>query len=185
MELIIAVTGASGAYYAKLLLETVSGIPEIAEKTALVMSTAARQVWKYELEEETYRDFPVMHYENDDMFAPPASGSAGFKSMIICPCSIGTLGRIAGGISSSLIERSADVMMKERRKLILVAREAPLSSIHIENMLRITQAGGIIFPAGPVFYHLPFSWESAAQDMVNRVLQLAGNDVPTKKWQGK
>ena len=114
--------------------------------------------------------------------APFASGSARFQTMIICPCSMGMLGRIAAGISDDLITRAADVILKERRRLILVPRDTPLSLIHLKNMVAVTEAGGIITPACPSFYSKPADFESLAATVVDRVLDLAGLELPTFRW---
>ena len=114
--------------------------------------------------------------------APFASGSAGFDTMIVCPCSMGTLGRIASGVSDDLITRSADVILKERRKLILVVRETPYSLIHINNMKTVTEAGGIICPATPSFYSLPKTAEEIAGTVINRVIDLVGFENDSYRW---
>ena len=117
--------------------------------------------------------------------APFASGSSTYGTLIICPCSMGTVGRIAGGISNDLITRAADVMLKERRRLICVVRETPYNLIHLKNMTAITEAGGIICPATPSFYSNPATIEEAAYTVIHRVLQLAGVNVDGYKWQEK
>ena len=120
--------------------------------------------------------------KTDDFNAPFASGSGQFDTMIIIPCSMGTLGRIASGISNDLISRAADVILKERRKLICVVRDTPYNLIHIRNMETITLAGGIICPAAPSFYSKPTSIEQVAATVVDRVLDLAGFDIKTFRW---
>ena len=154
-KIIIAITGSSGSLYAKILLDKFCDIKEQLDEVAVIFSTKAYDFWKFELGEIPELVFPFHVYEKDDFYAPFSSGSSSFDSMIICPCSSGTLGRIAGGISHNLITRAAEVMLKERRKLILVPRETPFSLIHLENMTKITQAGGIICPANPSFYNKP------------------------------
>ncbi|HPW27465.1 MAG TPA: UbiX family flavin prenyltransferase, partial [Tenuifilaceae bacterium] len=125
---------------------------------------------------------PFRVYDNNNLFAPVASGSAGFDTMFIAPCTMGTLGRIAAGTSSDLICRSADVMLKERRRLIVVPRELPLSLIHIENMRTVTLAGGIIVPASPSFYSRPSSMEELVRTVVFRMIDLAGLELPHYRW---
>jgi 4-hydroxy-3-polyprenylbenzoate decarboxylase len=137
------------------------------------MSDPARKVWQHEIG-TVFDHRPFDLYDKNDFVAPFASGSANYDTMIICPCSMGTLGRIAHGLANDLMTRAADVMLKERRKLILVARETPLSLIHINNMKLVTEAGGIICPAVPSFYSKPASVEELAGTVVSRVLQLAG-----------
>lgn len=117
--------------------------------------------------------------------APFASGSARYEVMIICPCSMGTMGRIAAGISNDLVTRAADVILKERRKLILVTRDTPLSLIHINNMKIISEAGGIICPASPSFYSKPQSHEQIAATVVDRVIDLSGLKQESFRWNEK
>jgi 4-hydroxy-3-polyprenylbenzoate decarboxylase len=121
-----------------------------------------------------FEDYPFDFYDKKDFYAPFASGSAQYDTMIVCPCSMGMLARIATGISNDLITRAADVVLKERRRLILVTRETPLNLIHINNMKTVTEAGGIICPAVPSFYGNPNSIEAALATVVDRVLDLAG-----------
>jgi flavin prenyltransferase len=142
-------TGASGSVYAKVLLEKLALAKNQWQEVALVMTENAKEVWKTELGNEDYRQLPFKMYSTMDFHAPFASGSAKFDTMIIVPCSMGTLGRIASGISNDLITRAADVILKERRKLICVVRDTPYSLIHIRNMETVTLAGGIIAPAPP------------------------------------
>ena len=149
LKVIIAVTGASGAIYAQLMFKKLEALKDQIEGCGVVFSDCAKDVWKFELGNDSFKKIPFRIYEKDDFFAPFASGSAGYDIMIICPCTMGTMGRIAADTSSDLLTRAADVMLKERKKLILVTRETPLSLIHINNMKTITEAGGIIFPASP------------------------------------
>jgi flavin prenyltransferase len=181
-KIIIAVTGASGSLYARLILEKLHTLGEQVEECGVVFSAYAHSVWEYELGNDDFNRIPFKVYSPDDFFAPFASGSAGYESMIICPCSMGTLGRIASGISNDLITRAADVMLKERRKLICMIRETPYSLIHIRNMQTVTEAGGIICPASPSFYGKPDSIEALAGTVIDRVLQLAGFSFPTYRW---
>jgi 4-hydroxy-3-polyprenylbenzoate decarboxylase len=146
------------------------------------MSNNSREVWEYELGNRDFENLPFKSYHKSDFNAPFASGSAGFDTMIVIPCSMGTLGRISAGISDDLITRAADVMLKERRRLILVARETPLSLIHIRNMEQLTLAGAIVCPAVPSFYHKPLSMEDLAMSVVNRVLDLSGLPSSGFRW---
>ena len=184
-RIVVAITGASGAVYAKLLLKQLQLIDHQSVEIAIVMSDNARDVWKVELDNEDYLQLPFQFYGKHDFNAPFASGSARFDTMIIVPCSMGTLGRIAGGISNDLITRAADVILKERRKLILVARDMPLNLIQIRNMETITLAGGIICPAIPSFYSKPKTVEEVAMTVVSRVLDLAGIDNNSYRWGAK
>jgi 4-hydroxy-3-polyprenylbenzoate decarboxylase len=126
----------------------------------------------------------VDYYEKTDFNAPFASGSGKFDTMIIIPCSMGTLGRIATGISNDLVSRAADVILKEKRKLICVVRETPYNLIHIRNMETVTLAGAVICPATPSFYSRPETIEEAAMTVVDRVLDLAGFDIKAYRWGG-
>ena len=181
-KIIVAVTGASGSIYAKVLFDKLREIKEQIEEVAVVFSTNALDIWKFELEEEFDPVFPFHVYENDDFYAPFASGSSKFDTLIICPCSMGILGRIAHGISDDLITRAADVMLKEKRKLVLVPRETPYSLIHIENMKTITLAGGIICPATPSFYSKPETIEEVAETVVERILNLSDFNIDSFQW---
>jgi len=179
-KIAIAVTGASGAIYAQVLLNKLSKIDGL--ELALVMSDNAKDVWKYELENEDYKKLSIKEYAVKDYFAPFASGSSSFEALVICPCSMGTLGRIANGMSDSLITRAADVMLKERRKLICVVRDTPYNLIHIENMQKVTLAGGIICPASPSFYSLPKTFEEMAATVVDRVVGLLNIKIDSYRW---
>ena len=181
-KIVVAITGASGAIYAKLLLEKLQQLSEQIEQLAVVMSDNAKQVWQFELDNEDYLDLPFKFYAKNDFMAPFASGSAKFDTMIVVPCSMGTLGRIASGVSDDLVTRAADVILKERRKLILVARDMPLNLIHIRNMETITEAGGIICPAVPSYYSKPITIEDVAMTVVNRIIDLIGLDNESYRW---
>ena len=181
-KIVIAITGASGALYAKVLLQKLAVLEAQIQDLAVIMSDNAKDVWRYELEDESYKEFNVKFYDKNDFMAPFASGSARSDTMIIIPCSMGTMGRIASGISNDLTTRAADVILKERRKLILVARDTPLNLIHINNMKTITEAGGVICPAVPSFYSKPKTLEEVAATVVNRVLDLAGFEMDSYQW---
>ncbi len=179
---VVAVTGASGAIYAKVLLDTLVQLQIKVENVAMVMSEVAKEVWQLELGNQSYLEYPFRQYQHNDFYAPFASGSSSYSTMIVCPCTMGTLGRIANGVADDLIARAADVMLKERRKLILVARETPLSLIHLENMRMITLAGGIILPATPSFYSKPQTIEEVVKTVTDRVLQQAGFQTAGYQW---
>jgi len=181
-KIVIAVTGASGAIYARLVLDKLLAIKEQWTEAAIVMTANAREVWKMELDNESYHNYPFKFYTQEDFSAPFASGSGKYNIMVIVPCSMGTLGRVAMGISNDLITRSADVILKERRKLICVVRETPYNLVHIRNMETVTLAGGIICPATPSFYSKPASLEEALATVADRVLDVAGFDISTFRW---
>lgn len=181
-KIVVAVGGSSGSIYAKDLLDKLSQMQEQIEAVGLVMSKNARYNWELELGDDSYKDYPFNRYESNDFMAPFASGSAKYDTMIVCPCSMGQLGRIAGGYSADLVGRAADVMLKERRRLILVPRDTPYNLIHIKNMETVTLAGGIICPASPSFYSRPSSMEELAATVVDRILDLAGFDLKTFRW---
>lgn len=181
-KIVVAITGASGSVYPRLLLSKLMNLKEQWDELSVVMTENAKEVWKIELEEEGYKNIPLKFYTQQDFNAPFASGSGQYDTMIIIPCSMGTLGRIASGISNDLITRAADVVLKERRKLICVIRDTPYNLIHIRNMETITLAGGIICPATPSFYSKPTTIESLAATVVDRVLDLAGIDITTYRW---
>ncbi len=133
-KIVVAITGASGSIYASILLEKLLSIRSQWKDVSVVMTKNARAVWETEMGNTDFDNIPLTIYENDDFTAPFASGSALYDTLIIVPCSMGSLGRIAGGISNDLITRSADVVLKERRKLICVVRDTPYNLIHIRNM---------------------------------------------------
>ncbi len=182
LKLVVSISGASGAIYAKVLLDKLVAMRDQLAEVGLLMSDNAEAVWKYELDNEGYKDYPFTRYDKNDFMAPFASGSANFGAMIICPCSMGTLGRIASGMSNDLTTRAADVILKERRKLVLVTRDTPLNLIHITNMKVLTEAGGIICPASPSFYSKPPTMEALAATVVDRVVDLIGLKQDSYRW---
>ena len=182
MKLAVGVTGASGAVYAKVLFDKLTEYQEQFADISIVFTENAKDVWEFELENDDYKNLSFKTYRINDFYAPFASGSAGYNALIICPCTMGTLGRIASGIASDLISRAADVMLKERKKLILVTRETPLNLIHINNMKIVTEAGGIICPATPSFYSKPSSTEELLDTVILKILQLASFDIEGFKW---
>jgi 4-hydroxy-3-polyprenylbenzoate decarboxylase len=181
-KVVVAVTGASGSIYAADLLQKLSQLKDQWAELALVMTTNAKEVWNTELENDGWKNLPVKQFTTTDFSAPFASGSGQYDTMIIIPCSMGTLGRIATGVSSDLITRAADVVLKERRKLICVVRDTPYNLIHIRNMETVTLAGGIICPATPSFYSKPKTIEAVASTVTDRVLDLAGFSIKTYRW---
>jgi 4-hydroxy-3-polyprenylbenzoate decarboxylase len=192
--LTFAITGASGAPYALRLLEQLVAhrIP-----TSLIVSSHGVRLLATETRVKSVAgvrahvgaaafDKYVKVYDDADRGAPPASGSARSSGMVICPCSMGTLSAIAQGSSRSLVERAADVALKERRRLILVPRETPLSSVHLENMLRVTNAGAVVLPAAPGFYHRPRKIDDLVDFIVARILdQLEIDHRLVARWGGE
>ncbi len=181
-KIVVAVTGASGAVYAKVLLDKLMQVKDQWQELSVVMSNNAKEVWQTELNNNEYKNYDLKYFEKNDFSAPFASGSAKYNIMIVAPCSMGTLGRIASGVSDDLVTRAADVVLKERRKLILMVRETPYNLIHIKNMETVTLAGGIICPATPSFYSQPKTVEDIAATVVDRVLDLAGIDIKCFRW---
>lgn len=181
-KIIIGLGGSSGAIYAKLLLDRLLSMPDQYSDVGIVMSRNAEVNWKLELPDVSIASYGFAVFTNDDFSAPFASGSARYNKMIICPCSMGTLGRIAHGLSDDLMTRAADVILKERRQLILVPRETPFSLIHLQNMSLLTQAGAIICPAIPSFYGNAKTMEEICLTVVDRVLDLAGFKIDTFRW---
>jgi len=184
-RIVVAVTGASGSIYARQLLGKLQAAAGQIDTVAVVMTENAKTVWETELADRSYEQLPFRFYSQQDFHAPFASGSGQFNTMIICPCSMGTLGRIATGVSNDLITRAADVVLKERRKLICVVRETPYNLMHLRNMLTVTEAGGIICPATPSFYSKPATLEAVAATVTDRVLDLAGIEQDTYRWGSK
>jgi 4-hydroxy-3-polyprenylbenzoate decarboxylase len=171
VKLVVAVGGASGSIYAKRLLDTL--VPMAADvEVALLFTHSGNEVWAHELGDVP--PYPFKRYGLRDFRAPFASGSAGWDAMVVVPCSTGGLARIAHGISDDLVGRAADVMLKERRRLVLVVRETPLSVTHLENMLAATRAGAVVLPAAPSFYSKPATVEALVDTVVGRVLDQVG-----------
>lgn len=184
-RIVVGVTGASGSIYARLLVECLLRSGAVSE-VAVVFSTNGLAVAEYEKQNiPSGGDDPrVRYFDNDDLFAAPASGSAAYDSMVIVPCSMGTLGRIANCVSDNLITRAADVMLKERRRLILVARETPYGTIHLRNMTALSECGAVVLPASPSFYSHPADVEQLCMTVVERILALLGIDVERYEWNG-
>jgi 4-hydroxy-3-polyprenylbenzoate decarboxylase len=190
MELVVAVTGASGAIYAKRFLEVAQ--PPHCRHLHLVVSETGLRLLSHELGLDAPQQLLASStlascvYSNDDLLAPIASGSAHWDAMVVVPCSAGTLGRIASGVSDSLITRAADVALKERRPLILVLRETPLSQIHLRNMLTLAQAGAVILPASPAFYNSPGSIADLVDFIVQRICDALNWKVELcPRWGGR
>jgi 4-hydroxy-3-polyprenylbenzoate decarboxylase len=173
LKLVVAIGGASGAPYARRMLEALATIPRELVLPHVVFSKTAHQVWAEEVGTPP-RELPFPQWDPRDFGAPFASGSGGFGAMVVIPCSMAGLARIATGTSEDLIGRAADVMLKERRKLILVARDTPLSLIHLENMTAVTRAGAIVMPAMPSFYGRPQTIDELLDTVVGRVLDHLG-----------
>lgn len=181
-KIVVAVTGASGSIYAKVLLDILSKCKDQVQEVAVVFSKNAKMVWEHELGAPSYSDYGFKEYAADDFMAPFASGSARFNHMVICPCSMGTMARIAQGTSSDLITRAADVILKERRQLIIVPRDSPYNLIHIRNMEQLILAGANILPASPSFYSKPSSFEELAATICHRILDQIGLQIDSFRW---
>lgn len=171
MKIVVAITGASGALYAQRLLDV---LDPLEHEVHLVLSSYATQVLQEELDGELRIREGVQRHSLKSMNAPFASGSSVCDVMLVIPCTMGTMGRIAHGFSSDLLLRAADVVLKERRKLILVPRETPLSLVHLRNMELLLQAGAVILPANPSFYGRPQTVSAVVDTVVARVLDQAG-----------
>ncbi len=181
-KIVIGVTGASGAVYAAALFSQLNKLSAQIDEVAIVFSETAKIVWKQEIAENFTNDYGFKLYEPKDFFAPFASGSSDFDTMLIVPCTMGTLGRIASGLSNDLITRTADVMLKENRQLILMVRETPFNLIHVENMRKVILSGGKIFPAIPSFYNHPQSVDEVVKDLILRLLEFSGFKVEMSRW---
>lgn len=184
-KIAVAITGASGSIYAKSFLQKLEQLKDQVQEFSIVMTDNAKTVWQTELDDQNYNNFSARYFSTKDFNAPFASGSAKYDALVIIPCSMGTLGRIAGGVSNDLISRAADVMLKERKRLILVVRETPYNLVHIRNMETVTLAGGIICPASPSFYSKPKTIEEAAATIADRAIDLAGLESNSYRWGSK
>ncbi len=182
MRIIVAQTAASGAIYTRELLAALLRSEEV-EQIAFIESAHTAEVSRYE--RVTLPEDPrIVRYAAGDLFAPPASGSARYEAMAVIPCSAGTLGRIAAGVSQTLLERAADVQLKERRRLVLVLRETPLSLIHLRNAATVTEAGAVVLPACPSFYAHPATIEELVRSVVERTVEQLGVRLPHYEWGG-
>lgn len=192
-KLVVGITGASGAIYAVRFLQHVAAH---FEQLLVIASAHALSVARTELGLEVYpenlcaqsllgRDYPhIVFLKPNDYFTPPASGSFRHDGMVIIPCSMGTAGRIAHGVSDDLLTRAADVCLKERRKLILVVRETPLNLVHLRTLTTLTEAGAVVLPACPSFYHQPQTVEEVVDTVIARALQLLGVEQQmVRQWQ--
>ena len=181
-RIILAITGASGSIYALKLLEKFNTLKTPPSEIAVVFSDTAKEIWEFETGQRYIPVPPAKVFENNNFYVPFASGSSSYNTMIICPASMGTLGRIANGVSDDLVCRAADVILKERRRLILVPRETPYNLIHIRNMETLTLAGAVICPATPSFYSKPDTIDDLVMTVVNRITELAGFDSESYRW---
>ena len=181
-KIVVAVGGSSGSIYAKVLFDKLALLKDQWQKVGVVMSDNAKFNWELELDNRDFENYEFDFYKKNDFMAPFASGSAKYETMIVCPCSMGLMARIAGGYSNDLTTRAADVILKERRRLIVVPRDTPYSLIHINNMKTLTEAGGIICAASPSFYSRPKTFEELAATVIDRVLDLAGFDLSSYRW---
>ena len=181
-KIIVAVTGASGSVYAVSLLKRLREMKSPPEEVAVIFTGNAEEIMLYETGMTYVPAGTERLYDNSDFNASFASGSSSFYAMIICPASMGMVGRIANGVSDDLITRAADVMLKERRRLIIVPRETPYSLIHINNMKLLTEAGAIICPATPSFYSRPETIEQLVMTVTDRIMTLAGFNIETYRW---
>ncbi|ACX72380.1 3-octaprenyl-4-hydroxybenzoate carboxy-lyase [Methanocaldococcus vulcanius M7] len=171
MRVVVCITGASGVIYAKRLLEILN---KKNIHTDLIISNSAKKIIKEELgvDWKDLTELSTNYYENDDFFSPVASGSNHFDAVVVIPCSMKTLSGIANGFSSNLIVRVCDIALKEKRRLIIMPREMPLNSIHLENMLKLSNLGAVIMPPIPAFYHKPQTVKDIIDFVVGRVLDL-------------
>lgn len=175
MRILVASTGASGIAYGRRLVEE---LKSAGEEVSVVVTEGAKKV-----AEEEGEALPNADFSEHDLAAPFASGSHRLDAMVVCPCSLRTLGEIAGGLGSNLVSRAAEVMLKERRKLVLVVRETPLSYIAIKNMETVTLAGGVILPASPGFYHKPKKIGDLVDFVVGKTMdQLGVKNKLFKRW---
>ncbi len=182
-HIVIGITGASGSIYAKTLIEELLKIKENQNiKVDIILSKVGKEVFVHEIQENFFDGLPINIYDDNNFYAPFASGSSCADALVVIPCSMGTMGRIAHGTSDNLICRTADVVLKEKKKLIIVSREAPLNLIHIKNMELITLAGGTIFPASPSFYLNPKTIQDLVNSVVYRVLDLLEIDIDVERW---
>ena len=174
MKIILAVTGASGSIYAEDLIERIIHCESQIEQLAIIRSKNAELVWQHELASSWPKHSKIEYFEKNDFMAPFASGSANWDAMVVLPASMGTIGRIANGISDELITRTADVMLKEEKKLIICPREMPFNQIHLKNLLQCQQAGATIIPTSPSFYSKPNTIKALIGTVTTRIVDHLG-----------
>jgi len=180
-RLIVGISGASGVIYAQRFLQQIAQRTKI--EVHLVITSHARMIIQHEIGKKVdFSDLAFRIYPPDDLAAPIASGSFSADGMIIIPCSMKTLAGVASGFAENLLLRAADVALKEKRPLSLVARESPLSAIHLENMVKLARLGVHIIPACPAFYHLPRSLDDLVDQFVFRITDILGLKSPLKRW---
>lgn len=179
-RIIIGITGASGSLYARLLVQKLLACEGV--ELSVIVTDNGLAVMRYEDEIDWLRDERLKYYDNHNFFAAPASGSARFDAMVVVPCTMGTIGRIAAGVSTDLLVRAADVMLKERRTLIIVPRELPVSTIHLRNMTTLSECGAVICPASPSFYNRPATVEAVCETVTDRIVDLLGLDSGAREW---
>ena len=184
MKIVVGVGGASGSPYAKRLLDFLAREgPAAGVSVDLVFTTTGRQIWAHEIGSPP--DYPFRTWKNQDLTAPFASGSAGYDAMAIVPCSAAGLARVAYGVSTDLVGRAADVMLKERKRLVLLLRETPISLIHARAIAQAVEAGAFVMPASPSFYSQPRTIDALVDTVVSRVLDRLG--IPNelmRRWDG-
>ena len=179
MRVTVAVTGASGAIYARQLVER---LIELGVEVELILTQNGEAVVKQENQHKLLEIKGVTRLDNNDFFTAPASGSSCSEAMVIVPCSMGMVGRIASGCSNDLVSRAADVMLKERLPLIVVPRECPFNTIHLRNLHELSSAGAIICPAMPSFYNNPTSVEEVCSSVTERIIRLLGLKSNQPVW---
>jgi flavin prenyltransferase len=180
-KVVVGITGASGAPYARRLLAILRGRPDV--ELGVCVSQTAPEVWALECGGSLHEQAGVPIWGARDYKAPFASGSAGWDAMAVVPCSMGTAARIAHGISDTLLTRAADVMLKERRTLVVVPRETPLSTVHLDNLGRLARAGALVLPAMPSFYGRPATIDDLLDTVIGRVLDHLGLEhALTRRW---
>ncbi|WP_067619567.1 UbiX family flavin prenyltransferase [Dissulfuribacter thermophilus] len=185
LPILLGVTGASGSIYALKFMELSL---DLGLEVHVIISRAGREVVRYELGDEGYDklvDLSYTVYQEDDLTAPPASGSSLWHAMVVLPCTMGTLSAVANGASRNLIHRACDCFLKERRPLVLAVREAPFNLIHLRNMTRAAEAGAVIYPCMPSFYHGPKTLDHMAEFLAGRIIEFLGIRVEgLKRWNG-
>ncbi len=182
MKLILGITGASGAIYAKRIIEHLNKNNDQISEVAIIFTDIAKKVWEHEIDNYKINEIPFKIYDNNNFFVSFASGSSDFDAMIICPCSMGTMGKISNSIADNLLTRTADVMLKENRKLIIVPRETPINLIHIENMKKLILAGANICPASPSFYSKPKNIDETIDTVIQKIFQLLNINLKFFEW---